>query len=167
MMREDLPEGEVSLLLTDIEGSTRLLHRLGAERYAQALADHRALLRDAFAAHGGVEVDNQGDALFVAFPTAEGCFLGAVAGQRALAGHSWYEDRPVRVRMGMHTGEPTRTEEGYVGEDVHEAARIAAAGHGGQILLSAVTADNRIWVCAISANTRSKISTARATCSRR
>jgi predicted ATPase/class 3 adenylate cyclase len=132
-MRE-LPRGTVTFLFTDIEGSTRLLHELG-DRYAGVLAEHRRLLRDAFQRHGGVEVDTQGDAFFVAFAGAADAVAAAGDAQRALAGG------PVRVRMGLHTGEPLVTEEGYVGIDVHRAARIAAAGHGGQVLLSQTTRD--------------------------
>ncbi|TMK95879.1 MAG: adenylate/guanylate cyclase domain-containing protein [Actinobacteria bacterium] len=132
-MRE-LPAGTVTFLFTDIEGSTRLLHELG-DGYAAALATHRKALRDAFAAHGGIEVDTQGDAFFVAFTRASDAIAAASEGQAALAGG------PVRVRMGLHTGEPLVTDEGYVGIDVHRAARIAAAGHGGQVLLSQSTRD--------------------------
>jgi predicted ATPase len=131
-MRE-LPAGTVTFLFTDVEGSTRLLHELGDE-YVDALADHRRALRAAFDAHGGVEVDTQGDAFFVAFERASDALAAAEAGQRALHGR-------IRVRMGVHTGEPTVTDEGYVGMDVHRAARIAAAGHGGQILVSQSTRD--------------------------
>jgi predicted ATPase len=131
-MRE-LPTGTVTFLFTDIEGSTRLLHELG-DAYADALAEHRRLLREAFAAHGGVEVDTQGDAFFVAFARASDALAAAAAAQRAL-------DGPIRVRMGLHTGEPLATEEGYVGIDVHRAARIASAGHGGQVLVSRTTHD--------------------------
>jgi predicted ATPase/class 3 adenylate cyclase len=130
-----LPTGTVTFLFTDIEGSTRLLHELGAERYAEALAEHRRLLRAAFARHGGVEVDTQGDAFFVAFARASDAVAAAEEGQQALAAAA------VRVRMGLHTGEPLATEEGYVGADVHRAARIAAAGHGGQVVLSRTTCD--------------------------
>ena len=133
MVRRDLPSGTVTFLFTDVEGSTKLLHELGAEGYAQALADHRRILRDAFTRHGGVEVDTQGDAFFVAFPTAPGAL--AAAGQ-ALEG---LVPGPIRVRIGIHTGTPHLAEEGYVGADVHRAARIAAAGHGGQVLVSAAT----------------------------
>src|SRR6478672_6506869 len=129
----ELPTGTVTFLFTDIEGSTKLLHELG-DGYADALAKHRRLLRDAFAAHDGVEVDTQGDAFFVAFGRASDAIAAAANAQRELA------QGPVRVRMGIHTGEPLRTEEGYVGMDVHRAARIAAAGHGGQVLLSESTA---------------------------
>src|SRR5690349_20520829 len=129
-MRE-LPHGTVTFLFTDIEGSTRLLHELGETSYAGALAEHRAVLREAFARNGGVEVDTQGDAFFVAFRTAPGALAAAAEAQKALS---------LPVRMGLHTGTPLVTDEGYVGADVHRAARIAAAGHGGQILVSASTA---------------------------
>src|SRR4051812_5871929 len=129
-MRE-LPSGTVTFLFTDIEGSTRLLDAVGAEAYAQTLAEHRDVLRGAFDRHGGVEVDTQGDAFFVAFPTAAGALDAAREAQEALS---------IPVRMGLHTGTPLVTEEGYVGPDVHRAARIAAAGHGGQVLVSASTA---------------------------
>jgi predicted ATPase/class 3 adenylate cyclase len=134
LMRNDLPSGTVTFLFTDVEGSTKLLHALGAEAYAEALAKHRRVLRQAFAAHGGVEVDTQGDAFFVAFPTAPGTLQAAA---EALEGLS---PGPIRIRVGIHTGTPHLTEEGYVGADVHRAARIAAAGHGGQVLVSAATA---------------------------
>ena len=132
-MRE-LPTGTVSLLFTDIEGSTRLLSELG-DAYADALAEHRQQLRAVFARHDGVEVDTQGDAFFVAFGRATDALAAAAAGQQVLEGG------PVRVRMGVHTGEPTVTEEGYVGIDIHRAARIAAAGSGGQVLVSRTTYD--------------------------
>jgi class 3 adenylate cyclase len=127
----ELPSGTVTFLFTDIEGSTRLLHELG-DAYADALAEHRRVLRDAFARHDGVEVDTQGDAFFVAFARAADALAAAREAQAALEG-------PIRVRMGVHTGEPLVTEEGYVGIDVHRAARIAAVGHGGQVLVSAAT----------------------------
>jgi predicted ATPase/class 3 adenylate cyclase len=127
----DLPRGTVTFLFTDIEGSTKLLHERGEESYAEALAEHRAVLREAFARNGGVEVDTQGDAFFVAFPTAPGALAAAREAQEALT---------IPVRMGLHTGTPLLTGEGYVGADVHRAARIAAAGHGHQILVSAATA---------------------------
>jgi predicted ATPase/class 3 adenylate cyclase len=129
-----LPSGTVTFLFTDIEGSTKLLHELGAD-YADALAEHRRALREAFAAHDGVEVDTQGDAFFVAFARATDALAAATAGQEALA------PGPIRVRMGVHTGEPVVTDEGYVGLDVHRAARIAAVGHGGQVLVSQATRD--------------------------
>jgi predicted ATPase len=110
------------------------LHKLGAEGYADALSEHRALLRDAFARHGGIEVDTQGDAFFVAFPSAPDAITAATDVQAALAA------TPVRVRIGLHTGTPLVTAEGYVGPDVHKAARVAAAGHGGQVLLTSATA---------------------------
>src|SRR6059036_622197 len=117
-MRE-LPSGTVTFLFTDIEGSTKLLHELG-DAYADALAHHRRILRDAFEAHGGVEVDTQGDAFFVAFPTAPGALRAADHACRKLA------EGPIRVRAGVHTGTPHITDEGYVGVDVNRAARIAA-----------------------------------------
>jgi hypothetical protein len=132
-MRE-LPTGTVTFLFTDIEGSTRLLNELG-DAYPDALADHRRLLRDAFDRHGGVEVDTQGDAFFVAFARASDALGAATDAQEALGGG------PVKVRIGLHTGEPLITDEGYVGIDVHRAARIAAAGHGGQVLVSQTTHD--------------------------
>lgn len=134
------PSGTVTFLFTDIEGSTRLLDRLG-ERYAQALGNHRALLRAAFQSHGGLEEDTEGDAFFYVFARAKDGLLATVAGQRALAAHPWPDGLPLRVRMGLHTGEPLETAEGYVGLDVHRAARICAAAHGGQILLSQTTRD--------------------------
>jgi predicted ATPase/class 3 adenylate cyclase len=127
-----LPSGTVTLLFTDIEGSTKLLRELGDD-YAAALAEHRRLLREVFARHSGVEVDTQGDAFFVAFPSAKDGTSAAVDAQALL------ETGPLRVRMGLHTGTPTVTEEGYVGIDVHKAARICAAGHGGQVIASAET----------------------------
>jgi predicted ATPase len=133
-MRPDLPSGTITFLFTDVEGSTKLLHALGTEAYAEALAEHRRILREAFARHGGVEIDTQGDAFFVAFPTAPGALAAATEACEAL------EARPIKVRMGLHTGTPLLTAEGYVGADVHRAARIASAGHGGQLLVSAATA---------------------------
>jgi class 3 adenylate cyclase len=132
------PTGTVSLLFTDIEGSTRLLQRLG-DRYGDALAQHRRLLREAIARYRGQEVDNQGDAIFAAFPTARDAVAAAVAAQRSPARHGWPEDVPLPVRMGIHSGEPAATVEGYVGIDLHRAARICAAAHGGQILVSQTT----------------------------
>ncbi len=133
-----LPGGTVTFLFTDIEGSTRLLQELG-DAYAQVVADHRRLLRDVFQAAGGSEVDTQGDAFFYSFPRARDGVRAAVDGQRALAGHEWPGGKEVLVRMGLHTGEPTVGDEGYVGLDVVRAARICSAGHGGQILLSETT----------------------------
>jgi class 3 adenylate cyclase len=133
-MRPELPTGTVTFLFTDIEGSTRLLHALGPDGYAEALAEHRRLLREAFAKHDGVEIDTQGDAFFVAFPTAHGAAGAARTGHAALAGG------PVRVRVGLHTGVPTLADGGYVGADVHRGARIAALAHGGQTIVSPTTA---------------------------
>jgi predicted ATPase len=124
-----LPAGRVTFLLTDIEGSTRLLQELG-DGYVDALTEHRRLLREAFARHRGVEVDAQGDAFFVAFGRAEDALAAAEEGQGALAGG------PVHVRIGLHTGEPLVTDEGYVGLDVHRAARMCSTAHGGQVVLS-------------------------------
>src|SRR6478735_2240403 len=132
MMVSDFPAGVVTLLFTDVEGSTRLLHELG-DGYGEALLGHRRRLRAAFAKHEGVEVDTQGDAFFVAFARASNAVSAAADCQRALVGG------PIRVRMGLHTGEPRLTEEGYIGLDVHKGARIAAVGHGGQVLLSSAT----------------------------
>ena len=133
-MPRDLPTGTVTFLFTDIEGSTRLLRQLGPDLYAEALTQHRRVLRDAFAAEGGVEVDTQGDAFFVAFPTAAGAVTAATCGQRELA------PGPITVRMGLHTGTPNVAAEGYVGIDVHRGARVAALAHGGQVIVSATTA---------------------------
>ena len=130
----DLPSGTVTFLFTDIEGSTKLLDELGDD-YVKALAAHRQVLRQAFADHGGSEVDTQGDAFLVAFARAKDAVVAAAAAQRALA------DGPIRVRMGVHTGEPIRTDEGYAGMDLHRGARIGAAGHGGQVLVSQTARD--------------------------
>jgi predicted ATPase/class 3 adenylate cyclase len=135
----DQPRGTVTLLFTDIEGSTRLLHELGPARYVEALGLHRRLLRAAFATYEGYEVDHEGDAFFVAFKTAQGAVAAAAEAQRALAEADWPEGRRVHVRMGIHTGEPALDPPKYVGLDVHMAARIMAAGHGRQTLLSSVT----------------------------
>ena len=132
-MRADLPTGTVTFLFTDVEGSTRLLRELGPDRYADELAEHRRIVRRACERHDGVEVDTQGDAFFVVFPTAAGALAAAAEITDGL-------DGPIRVRIGVHTGAPVLTEEGYVGDDVHLAARVAAAGHGGQVLVSAATA---------------------------
>ncbi|MEX0849991.1 MAG: adenylate/guanylate cyclase domain-containing protein, partial [Gaiellaceae bacterium] len=133
-MRPDLPSGTVTFLFTDVESSTRLLRELGAEAYAEALAEHRRVIRETCAAEGGVEVDTQGDAFFFAFPSAPG---GVAAGGRMTEALT---SGPIHVRVGLHTGSPLLTEEGYVGDDVHFAARVASAGHGGQVVLSAATA---------------------------
>lgn len=130
----ELPRGTVTFLFTDVEGSTRLLNER-PEAYANQLTDHRRKLRAAFKRHGGFEVDTQGDAFFVAFSRASDAVAAAEDAERAL------RDGELQVRIGIHTGEPVVTDEGYVGMDVHRAARIAAAGHGGQILISQSTRD--------------------------
>ncbi len=132
MSRPELPTGTVTFLFTDVEGSTRLLQEHGPG-YAELLDHHRRVLREAFTQHDGVEVDTQGDAFFVAFPRAADAVAAATDARQALEGG------PIRIRMGIHTGEPLVTDEGYVGIDVHRAARIAGAAHGGQIVLSETT----------------------------
>ena len=136
----DLPAGRVTLLFTDIEGSTRLLHALG-DRYAGVLADHRRLLRESFARHGGVEVDTQGDSFFVVFSDPSEAVAAAEEGQRSLAMYAWPDGTTVRVRMGVHTGDPLLADRHYVGIDVHRGARIAAAAHGGQVIVSERTSE--------------------------
>ena len=138
-MREP-PSGTVTLVFTDIEGSTKLLQRTG-DAYADLLDQHRRLLRKSFQAHGGYEVDIEGDAFFVAFASANDAVAAAAEAQHALAGHEWPEDSEIRVRVGVHTGEPRLIEHRYVGLDVHQAARVMAAGHGGQVLISQATRD--------------------------
>jgi class 3 adenylate cyclase len=133
-----LPTGTITLLFTDIEGSTRLLQQLG-ESYATLLEEHRQLLRRVFHGHHGQEVDTQGDAFLVAFARATDAVEASVAAQHALASHAFPEGVAVRIRMGLQTGEPQRTAEGYVSLDVHRAARMMSAGHGGQVLLSQTT----------------------------
>ncbi len=135
----ELPRGTVTLLFTDVAGSTQLVKRL-QERYGAALARHRELLRGAFAEHGGTEIDTQGDAFFVVFRRVREAVEGAVAAQRALAGEPWPDDARVSVRMGLHTGDPYVSEDGYAGVAVHRAARICTVAHGGQVLLSRSTA---------------------------
>lgn len=125
-----LPTGTVTFVFTDVEGSTRLLHELGADEYARVLAEHRRVVRDEFGSRGGVEVDTQGDAFFYAFATPTDAVAAA-----ALLDHG-----RMPTRVGIHTGTPLLTDEGYVGADVNLGARIAAVGHGGQVLLSAATA---------------------------
>lgn len=132
------PRGTVTFLFTDIEGSTELLKHL-RDQYTKVLADHRQILRNVFSKWNGYEVDTQGDAFFYSFPKATEAVAAAIEAQRALQAHSWPEGADVRVRMGLHTGEPRVTEEGYIGIDVHRAARIAHIGHGGQVLLSETT----------------------------
>ena len=133
-----LPTGVVTFMFTDIEGSTRLVHELG-DQYPMALDLHNRLLRDAFARHGGVEVVTTGDGFFVAFADAPEALEAALDAQRALASQHWPQKAAVAVRMGIHTGEPTVVDGDYVGLDVHRAARIAAAAHGGQIVMSEAT----------------------------
>ncbi|MEE8119951.1 MAG: tetratricopeptide repeat protein [Anaerolineales bacterium] len=134
-----LPGGTVTFLFTDIEGSTKLLKQL-RDQYSTLLDEHREILRDAFLKWNGHEVDSRGEEFFVAFPRATDAVAAAVHAQRELATHTWPEAVDVRVRIGLHTGEPWVAEEGYVGIDVHRAARIANVGHGGQVLLSETTA---------------------------
>ena len=134
----ELPSGTVTFLFSDIEGSTRLLRELG-ERWEQALAAHNRILRDAFAETGGREVDRQGDAFFAVFPRARNAVAAAASAQRALASEQWPQSAEVRVRMGIHTGEPSVGGEGYLGVDVVRAARICSAAHGGQVLVSETT----------------------------
>jgi YVTN family beta-propeller protein len=134
----ELHGGTVTFLFTDIEGSTRLLKTLGGG-YGEVLGEHQRILRAVFAAHGGQEVDSQGDSFFVAFRTAKDALAAAVDAQRDLEAQAWPEGAQVRVRMGLHTGEPKVGGERYVGIGVHRAARIGAAGHGGQVLLSTTT----------------------------
>jgi YVTN family beta-propeller protein len=134
----ELPSGTVTFFFTDIEGSTQLLKRLG-DGYAEVLAEHQRLIREAAEERGGREIDTQGDSFFFAFARANAALGAAVVAQRALAEHDWPEGAEVRVRMGLHTGEPLVGEERYVGIGVHRAARIGAVGHGGQVLLSNAT----------------------------
>jgi predicted ATPase/class 3 adenylate cyclase len=133
-----LPTGTVTLLFTDMEGSTRLLAAIG-EQYGTLLAEHHRLLREVWAQHGGTEVDAEGDAFFVAFAEAGPAVAAAIEAQRRIAAHEWPGGRTVRVRMGLHTGTPRVRDGGYWGADVHYAARLVAAAHGGQILASAAT----------------------------
>jgi DNA-binding NarL/FixJ family response regulator/class 3 adenylate cyclase len=136
----ELPHGTVTLFFTDVEGSTQLLQRLG-DSYAQVLGDHRRLFREVVEAEGGQVVDHRGDEFFVVFDEAKCAADAAVAAQRAFAEHPWPEGVELRVRMGMHTGEPNLRDDAYFGLDVHRAARIAQAGSGGQVLLSERTRD--------------------------
>jgi len=135
----ELPTGTVTLLFTDVDSSTELLKRLG-EEYGAVLAEHRDLLREAFTINSGVEVDTQGDSFFVAFADASSAVAAAVDAQCAMAAHPWPHEATVRVRMGLHTGEPHRAPHGYTGIAVHRAARICTLAHGGQVLLSRATA---------------------------
>jgi class 3 adenylate cyclase len=133
-----LPSGTVTFVFTDIEGSTGLLKRLG-ERYSGLIAEHRRIVREAFGAHGGVEIDMQGDSFFFAFARARDAVTAAVEAQRAHAAQAWPDGETVRVRMGLHTGEPAVEGEGYLGVDVVRTARLCATGQGGHVLLSEAT----------------------------
>jgi class 3 adenylate cyclase len=134
----ELPRGTVTFVFTDIEDSTELLKRLG-DAYTELLSGHRRIVRDAFGASDGIEMDTQGDAFFFVFPRARDAVAAAVEAQRAHAAATWPDGAAVRVRIGLHTGEPAIHEEGYVGIDVVRAARICTVGRGGQILLSETT----------------------------
>ena len=136
-----LPVGTVTFLFTDIEGSTRLLQTLG-DGYSEALARHSEIIRSAVAEFRGVEVSTEGDSFFVAFPNAEDAVAAAVLSQRELQAASWPPEGAIRVRMGLHTGQGIRGGDNYIGLDVNRAARIGAAGHGGQILISSSTRDH-------------------------
>ena len=161
-----MPQGTVTFLFTDIEGSTDLARRLGAD-FGSLRAEHRRVLREAFSAHDGHEIDTAGDGFFVVFERAGDAVGAAMAAQRAVAGLQ----EPLRVRMGLHTAEPHLSEDGYVGVGVHRAARVCAAGHGGQILLSARPRESsrisisRASACATSASTGSRIWFGRSECS--
>src|SRR3954453_14035523 len=135
----DLPTGTVTFVFSDLEGSTRLLKQLGDAGYAEMLGTHRAIVRELFAAHGGSEIDTQGDAFFYSFSRARAAVAAAVEVQRRHEAQEWPHGQHVRVRLGLHTGEPVVGEEGYTGLAVVRAARIAADGNGGQILLSEAT----------------------------
>jgi class 3 adenylate cyclase len=133
-----LPAGTVTLLFSDIEGSTRLLQQL-ADDYAAVEAEHRRIMRESCTGAGGYEIDRQGDAFFFSFTSTREAVAGAVSAQRALAANDWPDGVELKVRMGLHTGEPSVGDEGYLGLDVVRAARIGAAAHGGQILVSETT----------------------------
>jgi class 3 adenylate cyclase len=135
----DLPSGTVTFVFSDLEGSTRLLKRLGDDGFAELLATHRRLVRETFGRHGGNEIDTQGDAFFYSFARARAAVAAAVEVQRAHAEQHWPQGVRVNVRLGLHTGEPVVGDEGYTGLDVVRAARIAADGKGGQILMSEAT----------------------------
>ena len=136
--RVALPSGTVTFMFTDIEGSTRLVQQLG-DAYGPVLDEHRRLVRAAVEESGGYEIDCRADEFFVAFQGAKNAVAAALEAQRALAGHTWPDGVDVRIRIGIHTGEPTVGNGDYLGVDVHRAARIAAAGHGGQVLVSETT----------------------------
>jgi class 3 adenylate cyclase len=133
-----LPTGTVTFLFTDVEGSTNLARTLGP-RWAEVLAEHNAILRAAIRDHHGIELRTEGDAFFAVFRSAVDAVAATAAAQRRLADHAWPEEGAVRVRMGLHTGEGRLGGDDYVGLDVHRAARIAAAAHGGQVLVSKAT----------------------------
>src|SRR5438552_7717224 len=136
-----LPTGTVTFLFTDIEGSTALLKELGRDEYEQALAEHAAILRSAFDDHDGSLIDTQGDSSFVAFRAARDAVAAAVLAQRELVSHVWPNEATLKVRMGLHSGEPKASGERYVGIGVHRASRIGSAAHGGQVLLSSSTSE--------------------------
>jgi class 3 adenylate cyclase len=135
----NLPSGTVTFVFSDLEGSTTLLKRLGDEQYAELLATHRRIVRETFGPHHGQEIDTQGDAFFYSFPRARDAVAAAVAAQRTHEEESWPDGASVRMRLGLHTGEPAVGDEGYTGLDVVRASRIAAVGRGGQVLLSETT----------------------------
>src|SRR5512133_1534862 len=131
----ELPSGTVTFLFTDIEGSTRLLKQL-RESYGAVVEEHRRLLRASFAEHGGAEIDSQGDSFFVAFRRAKHAVAAAAVAQRTIQSHAWPKGVQLRVRMGIHTGEAEPEDDRYHGVAVHRGARIMAAAHGGQVLVS-------------------------------
>jgi class 3 adenylate cyclase len=136
----ELPTGVVTFVFTDIEGSTRLLQEIGDERYGRLQEQHAEIVRAAIAFGRGVEIRTEGDSFFAAFPTPGGAVLAAATAQRGLAGHGWPDGAEIRIRVGMHTGEGSPGGDDYLGIDVNRAARIAAVGHGGQVVLSSATA---------------------------
>ncbi len=136
---QPITSGTVTFLFSDIEGSTHLEQRVGTARYAELRERHRAILRQAFGAHDGIEQGTQGDSFFVVFASARAAIGAAVAAQRALAAEPWGDDETVRVRIGIHSGEAELAGDSLVGLDINRTARIAAVGHGGQILLSDAT----------------------------
>lgn len=137
-MDEHKLSGTVTFLFTDIEGSTRLLHRLG-EKYENILREHHRILRATINKFGGIEQDNAGDGFFISFNNAGNAVQSALEIQKIISSHHWDDGIQLRVRMGIHTGEAKKSESGYIGIDVHKASRISAAGHGGQVLLSEAT----------------------------
>ncbi len=135
-MSPELPTGTVAFLFTDIEGSTRLVSRIGDEAYGELLAVERRLVEDAASGAGGVPFGSEGDAHFVAFGSVAAAIRGAMAGQRALTAYAWPDGQTLSVRMGVHAGEARVVDGDYVGYEVHHAARVASAAHGGQVLVS-------------------------------